>query len=85
MELVCSLCLGRSEGHIVFMSNENQVGVSASTSPPLAGGRGASQKNMNFVAGGLAPCPKKQDIRSGAGALNSYFRIVVIYTQNSRS
>ena len=79
MELVCSLCLGGSEGHIVFMSNENQVGVSASTSPPLAGGRGASQKNMKCVAGGL------QDIRSGAGALNSYFRIVVIYTQNSRS
>ena len=52
MELVCSLCLGGSEGHIVFMSNENQVGVSASTSPPLAGGRGASQKIMKCVAGG---------------------------------
>ena len=85
MELVCSLCLGGSEGHIVFMSNENQVGVSASTSPPLAGGRGASQQ-MKCVAGGLRPpATKKQDIRSGAGALNSYFRIVVIYTQNSRS
>ena len=43
MESVCSLCLGGSEGHIDFMSNENQVGVSASTSPPLAGGRGASK------------------------------------------
>ena len=78
MELVCSLCLGGSEGHIVFMSNENQVGVSASTSPPLAGGRGASQKIMKCVAG-------EQDIRSGAKALNFYFIIVVIYTQNSRS
>ena len=55
MELVCSLCLGGSEGHIVFMSNENQVGVSASTSPPLAGGRGASQKIMKCLAGGRIP------------------------------
>ena len=62
MELVCSLCLGGSEGHIVFMSNENQVGVSASTSPPLAGGRGASQKIMKCVAGGLRPPATKNKI-----------------------
>ena len=53
MELVCSLCLGGSEGHIVFMSNENQVGVSASTSPPLAGGRGASKTRYKEWGRGL--------------------------------